>query len=473
VIAVSWSPSGWRSRPIAQAPCYPDPAALADVEAELCTLPPLIFAGEARALKAQLARVAAGEAFLLHGGDCAESFAEFHANALRDTVKVMLQMAVVLSFAAAAPVVKIARMAGQFAKPRSQPVETIDGDTLPAYRGDIVNDIAFDPVARMPDPERMLRAYNQSAITLNLLRAFTQGGFADLARVQLWNQAFVASSSQGQRYGEICRRIEESLAFMAACGLTSETCPQLRSTEIYTSHDAMLLNYEAPLARQDSLTGHWYACSAHLPWIGERTRQVDGAHIEFLRGVANPLGLKCGPTMTPDDLLRLIDILNPDNEPGRLTLITRMGAERIGARLPPLIRAVQREGRSVVWSCDPMHGNTETTESGHKTRRFERIVAELRDCFAAHRAERSRLGGMHVEMTGKDVTECTGGAQRIDQATLADRYHTHCDPRLNGSQALELAFLVAEELKEERDKSHGVAGAVHSGLKSIAAPFMQ
>jgi 3-deoxy-7-phosphoheptulonate synthase len=448
-----WSPQDWRACPIAQAPDYPDTAALAAVEAELATAPPLIFAGEARALKAQLARVAGGDAFLLQGGDCAEAFAEFHANSLRDSVKVMLQMAVVLSYAAAVPVVKIARVAGQFAKPRSQPVETIDGVTLPSYRGDIVNDIAFDAAARAPDPARMLRAYNQSAITLNLLRAFTQGGFADLARVQQWNQAFVAASPQGERYGEISRRIQESLAFMAACGLTSANVPQLRATELYTSHDAMLLNYEEPLARQDSLTGDWYACSAHLPWIGERTRQPDGAHVAFLRGVANPLGLKCGPTMTADDVLRLIDILNPDNEPGRLMLITRVGADRIGARLPPLIRGVQREGRRVVWSCDPMHGNTVTTASGHKTRPFGRIVAELRDCFAVHRAEGSRLGGMHVEMTGKDVTECTGGAQQIDEASLADRYHTHCDPRLNGSQALELAFLVAEELKAERDRS--------------------
>ena len=448
-----WTPQDWRACPIAQAPHYPDAAALDTVEAELGSSPPLIFAGEARALKAQLGRVAAGEAFLLQGGDCAESFAEFHANALRDTLKVLLQMAVVLSYAAAVPVVKVTRMAGQFAKPRSQPTETIDGVTLPSYRGDIVNDIAFDAAARVPDPARMLRAYNQSAITLNLLRAFTQGGFADLARVQQWNQAFIASSPQGERYAEICGRIQELLAFMAACGLTSANAPQLRATEFYTSHDAMLLNYEEPLARQDSLTGDWYACSAHLPWIGERTRQVDGAHVAFLRGVANPLGLKCGPTMTADELLPLIDVLNPNNEPGRLTLITRMGAERIGTGLPPLVRAVQREGRQVVWSCDPMHGNTVTTASGLKTRPFERIIAELRACFAVHRAEGSHLGGMHIEMTGKDVTECTGGAQRIGEATLADRYHTHCDPRLNGSQALELAFLVAEELKEERDRA--------------------
>ena len=348
-----WTPQDWRTCPIAQAPHYPDAAALDTVEAELGSSPPLIFAGEARALKAQLGRAAAGEAFMLQGGDCAESFAEFHANALRDTLKVLLQMAVVLSYAAAVPVVKVTRMAGQFAKPRSQPTETIGGVTLPSYRGDIVNDIAFDAAARVPDPARMLRAYNQSAITLNLLRAFTQGGFADLARVQQWNQAFIAASPQGERYAEICGRIQESLAFMAACGLTTANAPQLRATEFYTSHDAMLLNYEEPLARQDSLTGDWYACSTHLPWIGERTRQVDGAHVAFLRGVANPLGLKCGPTMTADELLPLIDVLNPNNEPGRLTLITRMGAERIGTGLPPLVRAMQREGRQVVWSCDP------------------------------------------------------------------------------------------------------------------------
>jgi 3-deoxy-7-phosphoheptulonate synthase len=448
-----WSPQDWRACPIAQAPNYLNAASLEAVEAELRGSPPLIFAGEARELKAQLTRVAAGEAFLLQGGDCAESFAEFHANALRDTVKVLLQMAVVLSYAGGVPVVKVARMAGQFAKPRSQPTETIDGITLPSYRGDIVNGIEFDAAAREPDPARMLRAYNQSAITLNLLRAFTQGGFADLTRVQQWNQAFIAASPQGERYAQLSHRIQDSVAFMAACGLTAANIPQLRSTDIYTSHDAMLLNYEEPLARQDSLTGDWYACSAHLPWIGERTRQVDGAHVAFLRGVANPLGLKCGPTMTPDDVLRLIDVLNPDNEPGRLTLITRMGAERIGLGLPPLIRAVQREGRRVVWSCDPMHGNTITTAAGHKTRPFERIVAELRACFAVHRAEGNRLGGMHFEMTGKDVTECTGGAQRIDEVALGARYHTHCDPRLNGSQALELAFLVAEELKRERDRT--------------------
>jgi 3-deoxy-7-phosphoheptulonate synthase len=451
-----WTPEDWRTCPIAQAPSYPDQATLDAVEAELRGSPPLIFAGEARELKVQLARVADGEAFLLQGGDCAESFAEFHANALRDTVKVLLQMAVVLSYAGGVPVVKVARMAGQFAKPRSQPMETIDGVTLPSYRGDIVNDISFDAAARSPDPVRMLRAYSQSAITLNLLRAFTQGGFADLARVQQWNQAFIAASPQGARYSDLSYRIQESLAFMAACGITS---PKLHAADVYTSHDAMLLNYEEPLARQDSLTGDWYACSAHLPWIGERTRQVDGAHVAFMRGVANPLGLKCGPDMTTDELLRLIDVLNPHNEPGRLTLITRMGADRIGIGLPALLRAAQREGRRVVWSCDPMHGNTIAARSGRKTRPFEHIIAELRTCLAVHRAEGSRLGGIHIEMTGKDVTECTGGAQQIDEAALEDRYHTHCDPRLNGSQALELAFLVAEELQAQRDSRRELLAA--------------
>ena len=450
--ARAWTPDSWRACPIRQVPTYPDLDKLAAMEARIGKYPPLVFAGEARRLKAHLALASEGKAFVLQGGDCAESFSDFTANIIRDTFRVLLQMAVVLTFGASLPVVKMGRVAGQFAKPRSSDTETQGDVTLPSYRGDIVNGIAFDAAARVPDPTRMLRAYNQAAITLNLLRAFMQGGFADLARVQQWNQAFIAASPQGERYGEMCRRIQELLAFMAACGLTPANAPQLRTTEVYTSHDAMLLNYEEPLARQDSLTGDWYACSAHLPWIGERTRQADGAHVAFLRGVANPLGLKCGPTMTPDDLLRLIDVLNPRNEPGRLTLITRMGAERIGSGLPPLVRAVQRGGRHVVWSCDPMHGNTVTTATGLKTRPFEGIIAELRACFAVHRAEGSHLGGVHIEMTGKDVTECTGGAQQIDEHALADRYHTHCDPRLNGSQALELAFLVSEELKAERDR---------------------
>ena len=447
---MSWSPAAWRDHPAQQLPTYPDPAALAAAEADLSGLPPLIFAGEARALQAQLAGAAAGRAFLLLGGDCAESFTEFHANAVRDTVKVLLQMAVVLSYAAAAPVVKVARMAGQFAKPRSSPTETVGDTILPAYRGDIVNDAAVTAAARVPDPARMLRAYHQSAVTLNLLRAFAQGGFADLRRVQQWNQAFVAASPQGARYAELAGRIEESLAFMAACGLHPAQAAPLRTTDIFTAHDALLLPYEQALTRQDSLTGDWYACSAHLLWIGDRTRQADHAHVAFLRGVANPLGLKCGPNLEPDDLLRLLDVLNPGNAPGRMTLITRMGAETLSGNLPALIRAVRREGRDVVWCCDPMHGNTVTLANGRKTRSFDRIVQEVHAFFAIHAAEGSHPGGVHLEMTGKDVTECLGGAQRIEEADLAARYQTQCDPRLNGTQALELAFLLADRLRNDR-----------------------
>ncbi len=437
-------------QPVRQMPAYPDAAALEAAESELRVLPPLIFAGEARALRAQLANAAAGKAFLLFGGDCAESFAEFHANAVRDTVKVLLQMAVVLSYAAAAPVVKVARMAGQFAKPRSSPTETVDGVTLPAYRGDIINGAGFSPAARTPDPARMLRAYHQSAVTLNLLRAFAQGGFADLHRVQQWNQAFIAASPQGARYIGLAARIEELLAFMAACGLDSAQASTLRTTELFTAHDALLLPYEEALARQDSLTGDWYACSSHLLWIGDRTRQVDHAHVDFLRGVANPLGVKCGPDLAADELLRLLDVLDPANEPGRMTLITRMGAEVLEENLPTLIRAVQREGRHVVWCCDPMHGNTVMLPSGHKTRPFPRILQEVLAFFAIHAAEGSYPGGLHLEMTGKDVTECVGGAQQIAAADLPARYQTQCDPRLNGTQALELAFLVADTVREQR-----------------------
>ena len=447
---MSWSPRGWRDRPIRQMPVYPDPAALAAAETDLQSCPPLIFAGEARALQAQLARVAAGEAFLLQGGDCAESFGEFHANAIRDTVKVLLQMAVVLSFAAGAPVVKLARMAGQFAKPRSADTETIDGVSLPSYRGDIINDAAFIAAARVPDPSRMLRAYHQAAITLNLLRAFAQGGFADLHRVQQWNQAFVAASPLGARYAALSRRIAESLAFMTACGVDPARLPQSRGTEVYTSHDALLLPYEEALTRQDSLTGDWYACSAHLLWLGDRTRQVDHAHVEFARGVRNPLAMKCGPSLTGDELLRLLDVLNPENVPGRMTLISRMGVEKVGVRLPPLIQAVRREGRVVGWCCDPMHGNTIAAAVGHKTRPFARILAELRAFFAIHAAEGTYPGGMHLEMTGKDVTECTGGIGGVDEAGLDACYQTVCDPRLNGSQALELAFLAADLIRDRR-----------------------
>ena len=455
VMSGKWAPETWRGKEVRQAPVYPDAGEVARVENTLADYPPLVFAGEARQLKEHLGRVAEGKAFLLQGGDCAESFAEFHANNIRDTFRVLLQMAVILTYGAACPVVKVGRMAGQFAKPRSAPTEIQDGVELPSYRGDIINGIEFDETARVPDPDRLLRAYNQSAATLNLLRAFAQGGFADLHKVHQWNQQFLAGSPQGKRYEEMAARIDEALAFMEACGITPEEVPQLRETNFYTSHEALLLNYEQALTRVDSLTGQWYDCSAHLLWIGDRTRQLDGAHVEFLRGVGNPLGMKCGPSLDPDDLLRLIDALNPNNEPGRLTLIARMSADDVEAKLPPLVRAVKRAGKMVVWSCDPMHGNTIKSSTGYKTRPFDRILAEVRGFFAVHRAEGTHAGGLHFEMTGQDVTECIGGAQAISEASLGDRYHTHCDPRLNASQALELAFLIAEQLKAERDNSAG------------------
>jgi 3-deoxy-7-phosphoheptulonate synthase len=450
-MAQTWNPQSWRSKSIRQVPDYPDPEALAEVEATLSGYPPLVFAGEARRLRDGLGKVAEGQAFLLQGGDCAESFAEFHPNNIRDTFKVLLQMAIVLTFGASCPVVKVGRLAGQFAKPRSTPTEVQDGVELPSYRGDIVNGIAFEAGAREPDPQRLIRAYNQSAATLNLLRAFAQGGFADLHKVHQWNQEFVAASPQGRRYEQLAARIDETLAFMEACGLTPDKVPELRETEFYTSHEALLLWYEEALTRQDSLTGKWYDCSAHMLWIGDRTRGLDEAHVEFLRGVENPIGMKCGPTMEADDLLRLIDRLNPENDPGRLTLIARMGADKVEEHLPPLIRAVAREGRRVIWSCDPMHGNTIKSGNGYKTRPFDRVLAEVKNFFAAHRAEGSYAGGVHFEMTGQDVTECIGGAQAISEEALGDRYHTHCDPRLNASQSLELAFLISEALKAERE----------------------
>ena len=448
-MSTSWSPASWRTKPIRQVPDYPDAEALATAENTLRGMPPLVFAGEARNLKAALADVAEGRAFLLQGGDCAESFAEFGADKIRDSFRVLLQMAVVLTYGAAMPVVKVGRMAGQYAKPRSSDMETQGDVTLPSYRGDIINGMEFTKDARTPDPQRMVQSYNQASATLNLLRAFAQGGYADLHKVHQWNLDFVSQSPQSARYQELADRLSETLEFMAACGLTSETTPQIRETPFYTSHEALLLSYEEPLTRVDSTSGDWYDCSAHMLWIGDRTRQADGAHVEFLRGVKNPLGLKCGPSLEPDDLLRLIDTLNPQNEAGRLTLIARMGSDKVEEGLPPLIRAVQREGRKVVWSCDPMHGNT-ITAGGFKTRPFERVLAEVRGFFAVHRAEGTHPGGVHIEMTGQNVTECLGGAQAISEKTLADRYHTHCDPRLNASQSLELAFLLAEQLKEER-----------------------
>jgi 3-deoxy-7-phosphoheptulonate synthase len=447
----TWTPDSWRKAEARQLPAWPDAAKAAAVEAEMRSYPPLVFAGEARLLKDRLADVVAGKAFLLQGGDCAESFAEFHPNNIRDTFRVLLQMAVTLTFASHMPVVKLGRMAGQFAKPRSSDLEEMGGIALPSYRGDIVNDIAFEEAARLPDPERQKRAYMQAASTLNLLRAFATGGYANLHQVHKWNLDFVARSPWAERYAEVASRIGEALAFMEACGLSPDTVPQLKGTEFYTSHEALLLGYEEAMTRQDSLTGDWVDTSAHMLWIGDRTRFEGSAHIEFLRGVMNPIGLKCGPSLKPDELLRLIDTLNPANEPGRLTLISRFGADKVEAHLPALVRAVKREGRHVLWSCDPMHGNTIKAGSGYKTRPFDRILAETRQAFQVHRAEGSFLGGIHIEMTGQNVTECTGGAVAVTDEALADRYHTHCDPRLNANQSLELAFLLAEELAAIRN----------------------
>jgi 3-deoxy-7-phosphoheptulonate synthase len=445
-----WTPATWRSKPIVQVPDYPDAAALAAVEARLATYPPLVFAGEARKLKAKLADVAHGKAFLLQGGDCAESFAEHGADNIRDFFRVFLQMAVVLTFAATSPVVKVGRIAGQFAKPRSGPTEKQGNVELPSYRGDIVNGPEFEAAARKPDPARQEMAYRQSAATLNLLRAFASGGYANLDHVHQWMLGFVADSPQRERYEALADRISETLDFMRAIGIDPESHPELRQTDFFTSHEALLLGYEQAMTRVDSTSGDWYATSGHMLWIGDRTRQPDHAHVEFCRGVRNPIGVKCGPTLEPDALIRLIDILNPKDESGRLTLITRFGADKVREYLPRLIRAVRREGRNVVWSCDPMHGNTIRAASGYKTRPFELILREVQDFFAVHRAEGTHAGGIHVEMTGNNVTECTGGARAVSDAELSDRYHTHCDPRLNADQALELAFLVAELLKRER-----------------------
>jgi 3-deoxy-7-phosphoheptulonate synthase len=446
----AWTPESWRAKQALQMPDYPDPAALAAVEQRLAAFPPLVFAGEARDLTGQLARAADGKAFLLQGGDCAESFAEFKADNIRDTFKVLLQMTVVLMYGAGVPVVKVGRMAGQFAKPRSAPTEVQNGVELPAYRGDIINRMEFSPEARRPDPERMAEAYFRASSTLNLLRAFALGGYADLHKVHKWNLDFVKDSPAGARYEALAGQIDSALTFMEACGITADSVPQVKEATFFTSHEALLLPYEQALTRRDSLTGDWYDCSAHMLWIGDRTRQPDGGHVEFLRGVCNPLGLKCGPSLKADDLLRLIDTLNPGNVPGRLTLIARMGADQVETALPPLVRAVKREGRKVVWSCDPMHGNTIKAGNGFKTRAFDRILKEVRGFFGVHHGEGTHPGGVHFEMTGQDVTECIGGARAITEADLGSRYHTHCDPRLNGGQALELAFLIAEQLRAER-----------------------
>ena len=458
-MAQSWNPASWRAKPITHVPEYQDADALARAEDQLRNFPPLVFAGEARNLMAALANVAEGKAFLLQGGDCAESFAEFHPDNIRDTFRVMLQMAVVLTFAAALPIVKVGRIAGQFAKPRTEDSETRNGETLTSYRGDSINAMEFTKAAREPDPARLLQAYAQSASTLNLLRALAQGGFADLHNVHRWTLGFVSGSPAAERYRALASRITEALDFMVACGITQEAVPHLRSVDFYTSHEALLLWYEQALTRMDQATGEWFDTSAHFLWLGNRTHDINSAHIEFARGIKNPLGLKCGPAMTPEELLRLADALNPQNQPGRLTLISRMGADKIGDKLPKLVRALAREGRKVVWSCDPMHGNTVKSASGFKTRAFDRVVKEVQTFFDIHRAEGTYAGGIHLELTGKNVTECLGGAQAITDEDLSSRYHTHCDPRLNASQALELAFLVAESLRAERLKNPGVAAS--------------
>lgn len=442
-----WTPSSWRARPARHIPDdYPDAAVLARVEADLRALPPLIFAGEARRLKALLGDVAEGRAFLLQGGDCAESFKEFSADNIRDTFRLMLQMAVVLTFAGGKPVVKLGRIAGQFAKPRSESTETQGGVTLPSYRGDTINGQEFEPAARAPNPERMVRGYNQSAATMNLLRAFAGGGYADLYNVHRWTLSFVADSPQGARYRALADQISQALSFMAAVGINPASQPALRQVEVFTSHEALLLNFEEALTRIDSTSGGPYDTSAHLVWIGERTRQLDGAHVEFARGIQNPIGVKCGQSLAPEDLLRLIDVLNPRNEAGRLTLIGRFGADMIGAKLPALMDATRRAGRSVVWAIDPMHGNTLKAANGYKTRPFDRILSEVKQFVEIARAEGVHPGGVHLEMTGQNVTECLGGARALAEAELSQRYHTHCDPRLNADQALELAFLLAETL---------------------------
>jgi 3-deoxy-7-phosphoheptulonate synthase len=444
-----WTPDSWKQHEVRQLPTYPDAAALAAAEATLSNYPPLVFAGEARNLTADLAKAVTGDAFVLQGGDCAESFAEFHPNNIRDTFRVLLQMAVVMTFASKVPTVKVGRMAGQFAKPRSADMEEIGGVTLASYRGDIINDIAFEAAGRSPDPERMIKAYNQSAATLNLLRAFAQGGYANLHQVHAWTHDFMGRSPWSKKFKDVADRIGEALDFMAACGVDPETVPQLKGTSFYTSHEALLLPYEQALTRQDSLTGRWYDTSAHMLWIGDRTRFEGSAHVEYLRGIGNPIGMKCGPSLKPEALLKLLDTLNPDRIAGRMTLISRYGYDQIESGYAPLVRAVKREGHPVVWSCDPMHGNVVKAANGYKTRPFERILAEVRGFFAVHRAEGTHGGGIHIEMTGQNVTECTGGAMDVSEQNLADRYHTHCDPRLNAGQSLELAFLLAETLNQE------------------------
>jgi 3-deoxy-7-phosphoheptulonate synthase len=456
---MTWSPQSWRTKPVSQMPNYKDAAKLDAAIAELSARPALVFAGEARRLRRQLADVTAGKAFLLQGGDCAESFKEFSTEGVRDTFRVLLQMAVVMTFAASKPIVKVGRIAGQFAKPRSADMETIDGVSLPSYRGDSVNGPEFTPEAREPDPQRLIRAYDQSASTLNLLRAFASGGYADLHNVHQWTQDFVSDSPAAERYAETAARISEALAFMKACGIGRDSAPSLEAVDFFTSHEALHLPFEEALTRRDPNTGQWYATSAHMIWTGERTRQLDGAHVEYARGIANPVGVKCGPTMQPDDLLPLIDALNPDNEAGRLVLIVRMGADNVVKNLPKLAAAVTKAGRKVVWSSDPMHGNTHKTSNGYKTRDFDRILSELEGFMDVLYAEGAYPGGVHFEMTGRDVTECVGGAKTVTEADLAARYHTHCDPRLNADQALDMAFRIAESLKRVRNNNSAANAA--------------
>ncbi|MEY3002270.1 MAG: hypothetical protein RLZZ428_645 [Pseudomonadota bacterium] len=442
---MSWTPSSWRSFPIKQQPTYHDQEALQKVEKELKVYPPLIFAGEARRLKEKLAQAGRGEAFLLQGGDCAESFSDFNAKNIKNLFKLMLQMNMVFMYSMGKPVVKVGRIAGQFAKPRSSDFEEIDGVQLPSYRGDIINSIEFTQEARVPNPDNMLKAYNQSAATLNLLRAFSRGGLADLTKVHQWNLDFIKDNPLGKRYDELSTKIDDAMKFMAACGLNSETMPQLHQTTLYTSHEALLLNYEEALTRLDSDTNEWYDCSAHMLWIGDRTRDLSEAHIEYFRGIANPIGCKVGPSMQEDELIALIDALNPNNEEGRLNLIVRMGASKIREYFPALLKRVKDEGKNVVWSCDPMHGNVEKSSTGFKTRDFDNILSEVKQFFEIHQEMGTVAAGIHLEMTGNDVTECTGSTScAITDEGLASRYHTQCDPRLNASQALELAFMLSD-----------------------------
>ena len=446
----NWSKDSWRKKPILQVPEYDDLEQLKKVESRLSSYPPLVFAGEARRLKENLAKVSRGEAFLLQGGDCAESFAEHHPDNIRDTFRVMLQMAIVLTFGAGCPIVKVGRIAGQFAKPRSEPIEKQGDIELPSYRGDIINDISFDESLRKPDPERQIMAYRQAASTLNLLRAFAQGGYANLDHVHRWNMGFVKESKQGEQYEALANRISETLDFMDAVGINSETSPELRSVEFFTSHESLLLGYEESLTRIDSTSGDWYNTSAHMLWIGDRTRQPDGAHIEFVRGINNPIGIKCGPSIDPDELIKLIDIINPTNEEGKITLISRFGVDKVDKHLPALIRAVEAEGKNVVWCCDPVHGNTIKASNGYKTRHLDTLLSEVKSFIDIHESEGTYAGGVHIEMTGQNVTECCGGSFEILEEDLSSRYHTHCDPRLNANQSLDLAFLISERLKETR-----------------------